>query len=209
MSSLVLIFCDTKKHKKIKNIYICLKKLIIVPWLGSFFSSTTQQPTKEKNYNKKKKKLFHKFWSPLQFSQFWSPLLFSGGWAPSPSPPMGVLCGVQRYYNFSTLVDGDDFYLEYIILEHPLNRSSSSHNLHLRKQILMKRKQNLSQRKKKKKTLPDTFGLWRWKHFGLFGCDKTKVGHPKKNILLIFYLHLLDEVCLFFQNIWINFFSIF
>jgi hypothetical protein len=57
--------------------------------------------------------------------------------------------------------------------------------------------------------LPDTFGLWRWKHFGLFGCDKTKVGHPKKNILLIFYLHLLDEVCLFFQNIWINFFSIF
>jgi hypothetical protein len=27
---------------------------------------------------------------------------------------MGVLCGVQRYYNFSTLVDGDDLYLEYM-----------------------------------------------------------------------------------------------
>jgi hypothetical protein len=24
---------------------------------------------------------------------------------------MGVLCGVQRYYKFSTLVDGDDFLL--------------------------------------------------------------------------------------------------
>lgn len=104
MSSLVLIFCDTKKHKKIKYIYICLKKLIIMPWLGSFFSSTTQQPTKEKNYNKKKKKLFHKFWSPLQFSQFWSPLLFLGGWAPSPSPPHGgfVWCTkILQFLNFS------------------------------------------------------------------------------------------------------------
>jgi len=74
-------------------------------------------------------------------------------WGGEPPPPQwGVLCGVQRYYNFSTLVDGDDFYLEYIILEHPLNRSSSSHNLHLRKQILMKRqKKTLSKPKKKKK----------------------------------------------------------
>jgi hypothetical protein len=71
---------------------------------------------------------------------------------------MGVLGGVQRYYNFSTLVDGDDFYLEYV-LEHPLNRSSS-HNLHLRKQILMKRKKT-SLKEKKRKALPDTFGLWR------------------------------------------------
>ncbi len=105
MSSLVLIFFDTKKIKKLKK---NLKKLNYYA-LTRLFSSTPQQPTKEKNRTtkkKKKKKIFHNFCSPLQ--------LFLGGWAPPSLPPMGVLCGVQRYYNFSTLVDGDDLYLEYM-----------------------------------------------------------------------------------------------
>lgn len=121
-----------------------------MPWLGSFFSSTTQQPTKEKNYNQKKKKsFFTNFGVHYNFHNFGVHCFFWGG--EPPPPQWGVLCGVQRYYNFSTLVDGDDFYLEYIILEHPLNRSSSSHNLHLRKQILMKKKKPLSKEKKKEK----------------------------------------------------------
>jgi len=86
---------------------------------------------------------------------------------------MGVLGGVQRYYNFSALVDGDEFYLEYV-LEHPLNRSSS-HNLHLPKQILMKRK------KKKKRLCRTCLGFGDENTLDYSDqCDKKKVGHPKK-----------------------------
>jgi hypothetical protein len=70
MSSLVLIFFDTKKIKKLKK---NLKKLNYYA-LTRLFSSTPQQPTKEKNRTtkkKKKKKIFHNFCSPLQ--------LFLGG----------------------------------------------------------------------------------------------------------------------------------
>jgi hypothetical protein len=95
-----------------------------MPWLGS-------SPPHHNN-QKKKKNFFTAFW--------W-------GLSPPPPPPMGILGGVQRYNNFSTLVDGDDFCLEYI-LEHPLNRSPS-HNLHLRKQILMKREKKTSLKGKK------------------------------------------------------------
>jgi len=166
-----------------------------MPWLGSFFYSTTQQPTTEKNYPKKNKKknFFTNFGVHCNFHNFGVHCFFWGG-EPPPPPPMGgfVWCTkILQFLNFSrwrwlllrihhigASFEQVFFFPQLTSTETNFNEKTKKNSLKAKKK--KKKKTPPKKKKKKKKNLCQT-------HLG-FGDENTldysdvikrKLGTPK------------------------------